>query len=361
MMPTVYLPLGGSEDVRVAVMEPDGTPLLGLTDVFIAIQRSSDDKWLDFDDMTFKSTGFTQQRQLMAEEDPVLAPSIYHYEFDTSPWVLPDVYIVEVSQVPQTTWFDILYGEIRVGEAYIPSGNFYIDVAAVRDAGVTEAMASNVRVSTLIETWQMFVDRVTGQWFRPRSLTLDLDGNGTTLLQLSVPIIELTDLYVNGDFDTPLAATAFVAYAGRGGTERDDRRNPRVKLVAGDSDVFAGVGPYEHGGTVFEVGEQNQRLVGTFGFVEPGAGMEVPAPIRYALTKLVVRSCSNGMLGGSAAGPIVEEETDRHRRRYSDQAATARILSATGDPEVDQILAMYKAPLRVRAPRTLFRRPVGGL
>ena len=214
----------------------------------------------------------------------------------------------------------------------------------------------------LIETWQQFIERTTRDWFVPRQMTWDLDGNGTTLMQLPVPIVSVSALYINDDFDNALDADAFKAYDGRGESGRDDRKNPRIKLVTGETSIFTGVGQIRRRTTVFEVGEQNQRVVGVFGFVEPDGS--VPAPIVYALKKLVVRS-SRPMAGSSGggpgpAGPMIEEETDRHRRKWADPLVGSKAWSTTGDTEVDQILATYRAPISLGAPRTLFKRMTGG-
>jgi hypothetical protein len=243
------------------------------------------------------------------------------------------------------------------------ASTLYVDVDDIRGEGVLVSVADDDRVLELISTWQQFIERETRNWFRPRELDWYLDGNGTTLLQLPVPIISVSGLYVNDDFVTPLETDAYRVYNGRGEEGRDDRRNPRIKLATGDTSIFAGTGPVRRDSiTTFEVGEKNQRVVGSFGYVEPDGS--VPGPIRYALKKLVVRSArplaGSGGGGAGPAGPVIEEETDRHRKRWADPFVSSKAWSVSGDPEVDQILAAYRAPLAMRAPRTLYRRMTGG-
>jgi len=235
----------------------------------------------------------------------------------------------------------------------------YVSIGDIRGEGVP-ATVSDARILEGIQTWQAFVDRTCRQWFVPRQMTWDLDGNGTTLLQLPVPIVSVSALYMNGDFSAAVAPEAFVVYNGRGESGRDDRKNPRVKLVSAETNIFEGVGPVQRNLFTFRVGEKNQRLVGSFGFIEPDGS--TPALIKYAIRKLVVRSVrplwSTGG-GASPAGPMIEEETDRHRRKWSDASVASKVWTTTGDPEIDQILATYRAPLAMRAPRTMSRRLSG--
>lgn len=230
-----------------------------------------------------------------------------------------------------------------------------IDVDTVRAEGVLVATASDAKVLQQIRTWQAFIERVTGNWFFAKAMTLDWDGRGTTLLQLPWPIITVTSLFVNEDFDNAIDADEYRAYTGRGESERDDRRNPRIKLITSETSIFTGTGAVTGRSTVFEVGEQNQRIVGTFGFTEPDGS--VPPPIEYALLKLVVKGSKKlGLTDAFPAGPMIEEETDRHRRKWADPYTGSKMWPTTGDPEVDQILARYRRAMMTRGPRTMNHR-----
>lgn len=238
----------------------------------------------------------------------------------------------------------------------------YITLADVRAEGVTVAQASDAKVNTLIDTYQAMIETITRQWFEARTISWDFDGNGTTLTQWPVPIISVTNLYVNEDFTTAVDADDFKAYTGRGGTEPDDRPNPKVRLVTGEQSIFTGTGQISRFGPVFEVGEMNCRLEGSFGYTEQDGS--TPEPIRYAHLKMVVQAAVKGPLAGaglSAAGPVVEEESDRHRREFADPFVGSKLwpISGSGDVEVDLILSRYRAPMTIRAPRTTFRRYTG--
>ncbi len=236
----------------------------------------------------------------------------------------------------------------------------YVSIQDVRDAGVLVGDASDAAVLSLIRTMQDFVDRATKNFFVPRNLTLDLDGRGSALLQVPVAIVALNELFLNDEFSAAADLTSFEVYDGRGGSDRDDRSNPRIKVKLDETSIFTGTGPVRRSTTVFEVGEKNQRLVGTFGYLEPDGS--TPDPIHHATLKLVLQNVESVKYGGSApaAGPIVEEETDRHRRKYADLFVGSKGFSKTGDPFLDQILAAYRGPWAMGSPRTQFRRLTGG-
>ena len=262
-------------------------------------------------------------------------------------------YFYKFSYYNETTFLESSLSEAIRGDEEA----LYVSLDEMRAEGVPASVSDDVLLSR-IRTWQAFVERCTRLWFAPRAFEWVRDGNGTTLLQLPVPIVSVAALYLNGSSSAADPAT-YRVYAGRGESGRDDRRNPRIKLISGETSIFEGTGYLASTAVVFEVGEQNQVVDGTFGYVE--ADGSTPEPIKYAIKKLVARS-SRGLYsvvggGGSTAfGPIVEEETDRHRRRYGDPFVGSKMHSTTGDPEVDQILAAYRAPIKVGAPRTVRRR-----
>jgi hypothetical protein len=261
-------------------------------------------------------------------------------------------YYYKTSYFNQTSSFESCQSDPIKGDA----NTLYITVDDIRAEGVTVVKASDDKIIELIEVWQKYIERQTRNWFLKKSMTWYMDGNGTTLLQMSVPIITVSELTIN---DVVISSDDYKIYNGRGETGRDDRKNPRIKIVTGDTNIFNGTGQVRSSITLFEVGEKNIKVTGEFGYVETDDS--VPAPIQYALKKLVVRRCDPMVSSiGGPAGPTIEEETDRHRRKWADPISGSKAWSMTGDPEVDQILAMYKAPLMMKAPRTLYRRLTGG-
>jgi hypothetical protein len=204
----------------------------------------------------------------------------------------------------------------------------YVSVSDVRNEGLTDTTKyPDPRVEQLITIWSAYVDRACRQWFEARTLDARLDGNDSDTLFLPVPVIELTSRY-------------FV-YNGR--SLPDDRQNPRVKLLSQDyRDIFRS----RVYGQKFVRGKQNQRLVGSFGFVEQDGS--TPELIKRAVIKLVISNAPTVAEKQGESGPVAFEMTDGHSIQY----VTAEKLgfkssgfAVTKDAEVDQILSMYRAPI----------------
>lgn len=235
----------------------------------------------------------------------------------------------------------------------------YIAPADLRAAGVPDP-PTDAQLQALIDAMQLFIERITRNFFESRTMVLEMDGRGNTLLQLPHPIITLTNLFVNDDFVNPVPAESVSVYNGRGGTDRDDRRNPRIKIRTGDTSIFTGTGQITRQTLIFEVGEKNLRVEGDFGYTEPDGS--IPPTIVHALTLLCLQNVDSLTVGGSSgfSGPIIEEETDRHRRKYADVVTGSKAWTTTGDPLIDKMLAAFRGPMSMSAPRTLFRRMTGG-
>lgn len=233
--------------------------------------------------------------------------------------------------------------------------------------GVDETIVADTElIERAIAQAEDTIYNVTGQFFEPTDLDFLLDGTGTSVLRLPVPIISIDAVYMNGS-DTPLPANAYVVYNRI--RPVDDRRNPRIAMNRSSyydsSNVYAG---HRGGSMTFLRGEQNQRVVGTFGYCEADGQSPPPLIIRAALMLVAqylstpnAESGSGATGGGSGGGqsyqqgPIVEEQTDQHRIRYADIAASAVLAAGggaipgalTGSARVDEILRMFKAPIGI--------------
>lgn len=232
----------------------------------------------------------------------------------------------------------------------------YVTVAEVRAEGAPSTV-DDTRLQILIDTYKQLIETATGQWFESRALTALLDGTDANILFLPVPVIALTALYVNEDFVNPVPVADYRVYNRVPPTGYpDDRRNPKIGLVNVDQFRSIFTPPSIRGrGNVFAYGKQNQKLIGTFGFVE--ADGTTPLLIKRAQIKLVIehsKKIASAPEGSSLpAGPITTEMTDGHMRVYSTLIkATVKpgTFMITGDPEVDWILAQYKRPIRVGVP-----------
>ena len=224
----------------------------------------------------------------------------------------------------------------------------YVTVQDLRDFGLTEETASDQQVAAAIVLWSQVIDKICGQWFEPRAVTFRLDGSGVDVLHVPVPIISISSLKVNGE-SVALATDRYVAYTSR--TIPDDRLNPRIRLGSAGSYWTRGMGPS------YAIGIQNQTVTGIFGYVEDD--LSTPAPIKYALMKLISEKLKNPPNasedqppdeGLGLQGPVIEETTDGHSRKWANVAVkmTRPGIAAgiTSDPEINAILLMYRrAPM----------------
>lgn len=232
----------------------------------------------------------------------------------------------------------------------------YATIEDVRGEGIEDPPADDV-IQTSIDTWTAFIERVTRQFFEPRTATVDLDGQDSHTLHLPVPIISVTSLFANGDFVNAVPTSKYVVYNGRG-APADDRQNPRIKLVQSVDNIFH-VGHRSRFGTVFLRGMKNQRIVGSWGYTESDGS--TPKLIKRALLKLVVRDLlAQGSVGLSASvetpgapGAVMSETTDGHTIMYVNplnKLTRPGTNAVTGDAEVDHILSQYRAPIGMAVP-----------
>lgn len=234
----------------------------------------------------------------------------------------------------------------------------YVTLSDVRGTGLDETIASDDQVRESIITWQHFIERVTRQWFYPMESTFSADGTDSDTLHFSIPIISVSELKIN-DSVNALDPTYYKVYNNLG-SHPDDRKNPRIQLVDTlhqGADIYTA--PLRFGSLIFRKGNRN-RITGVFGYVEPDGS--APPLIRRALLKLVIEKLSKPLYGSSTATPphivsgiVTEEWTDGHRLKYAtsggDIAPRAPGLSGiTSDPEIQQILRLYKAPIGMATP-----------
>jgi len=136
----IRIQTGQTERVEVLALDKDAIPLTSLVDLLLSIRRG-DGYYYDFDDDTFKNSGWTTRQIALSEIDSTNSPGEYYYDFDTSAITNPtadDTYQIRAEQDPGTTVKNMPQtGEIKVGQ-YVD--NIDIKTSAVWD----EAFASHV-------------------------------------------------------------------------------------------------------------------------------------------------------------------------------------------------------------------------
>ena len=112
-METTRIQNGQTEQIRVTALDIVSAFVTGLTDVLLEIRRESDGFYLDFNDSTFKNSGWTTRQNQMAELDVTNSPGTYFYNFDTSS-LSDDNYFMRVTSATahNTPW----EGELKVGD-----------------------------------------------------------------------------------------------------------------------------------------------------------------------------------------------------------------------------------------------------
>lgn len=240
----------------------------------------------------------------------------------------------------------------------------YLTLQDIRDAGITSLMASDTLVNAAISQACQLIDLVTGQWFEARSGTLLVDGQDSELLQLPVPIISLTSMFLEGS-TLAVDPNYYRVYNGRGPTTAglitqmaaDDRKNPKIILRRQTSgDIFTQ--PMSYGAATFFRGSQNVQLLGVFGYVEPDG--TTPALIHRAAMLIAIDYLANPPFGTSsvsvasiASGPVVEEETDGHRIKYASISYSnvkSGGIALIRNAEAREILRHYRTPIGIATP-----------
>lgn len=116
----IRIQTGATEPIIVLVRDESLAPLTGKTDILLSIWRLSDGDFYDFDDDTFKASGWTDRQIAMSEVDATNAAGEYQHDWDTSAIVSPvadDTYFVRVEQSPGVDAKNLpQVGEIKVGQ-----------------------------------------------------------------------------------------------------------------------------------------------------------------------------------------------------------------------------------------------------
>lgn len=235
----------------------------------------------------------------------------------------------------------------------------YALVADLREEGVTPGDASDARLARLIGLASQYIDRVTGRFFQPRTMTLTLDGSGGRILPLGHPIIAVSSvkMFVGmfAQFGVlPVIPSFFRIYnrhLAQGLLYPDDREDPKLEFFHWSDLLGVHATPAGHlglGSLVWLPGVQNVIVEGVYGYTDPDgtATGKTPDLIRHVTKLLVLREI-----------PKMTDLTRREERqkrwrlvseRTRDQGYNLEALrlhgSFTGDPEIDNVLVQFVRP-----------------
>jgi hypothetical protein len=205
----------------------------------------------------------------------------------------------------------------------------YASIADIRAEGILVATASDARLTDLLDEATRWIDRVTGWFFEPRTLTIRMDGRGSPSVEPYVPPISITHLYINDEEVSHDPADLVVV----GSPLSTYYEGPRLTL--------------RHGR--FPKGRGNVVVEGSFGVTEDDgtSSGRTPAAIRRACMLLVLRTVNTLADDASYEARnrwrIVEEQTRDQRYRLAESSGGGG-AHLSGDPEVDALLLPYMKP-----------------
>jgi len=286
-------------------------------------------------------------------DGPVLSPQTVAYTFRVLDEALP--YVPE--SYAQIT--DMLEAGFPIGEP-APCGGY-----TYRDAVRALHRASR------------YVEEITSRFFEPRYRVFDLDGEGGPTIQLEHAIVGVTDVTFTFTTFTPADLPieegdlrVYNRHIRQLLMEPDDRQDPRIEFLRtpnyrfprsqllGEVDLLSSyIG--------FTDSQQNVKVKGMFGYTDPDGSPfgKTPDLIREATLRLAARYIAPlwQQIGGAGArespsGPVLGEQTLDQRVSYANAVAwgltgviNTYAGSFTGDPEIDQILALFMAPPKFRS------------
>lgn len=213
----------------------------------------------------------------------------------------------------------------------------------LRQAGLTTAMASDVKVHLAILRWSALIEKVARQRFRPTYDRVRVRGeSGSGQIPLPETLAVMTEIYLN-ESTTPTDITNFRVFGG-GAFERG---HPFIE-VASSLDFFApstALGGFVSG--------MRQHVVGLWGFFDAFTG-RAPEEIRQACITGVILTLAphSSLVGGSMSGRIKRERTDSHEIEYalSTGNISGSLLALLKDPAIRDAINLYRGPVTVAAP-----------
>jgi len=247
----------------------------------------------------------------------------------------------------------------------------YCTIQDMRDEGFLIADYPDDWVTAKIALATAYIDKITQRWFEPRDMTLRVDGIGSSTLRLAVPgIIEIDSVRTIGglgdNFDADDVDLDDIVVYNRhltmGLLEPDDRANPRLETFVTDDRLGRSSSTAFGNFYLFPKGRQNIEVGGTFGYTELAAGATpgettegsqvpdsqgiTPPLICEACKRLVARDLEQLAESEERSDVRNEFRVTAHKTRHQSIKFTsleklAMNGFATGDPEIDGLLALY--------------------
>ena len=151
----------------------------------------------------------------------------------------------------------------------------YCTVDDIRDEGFKACDFLDRRVQRAIDDAASFIERITGRFFEPRSLTFVRTWAGQPDLLMELPLIavdEMRFVHLDNTLSSPFDATDFVTYnrhVREGLVDPDDRENPKIAFLFVRPNLIV---PRTDPAVLQEFilnRVQNVQVKGVFGYTQP--------------------------------------------------------------------------------------------
>ena len=230
----------------------------------------------------------------------------------------------------------------------------------VRDEGYTDPPYTDARVDSAILELDNYIERLTGNIFEPRTLTLNLDGTGKNFLSLPFPACYITSVKIDG---STVADSDYVVYNRHmtGMLNPDDRRNPKIQFKRSSLSSSSIMGYSRNRSRTFPRGEQNIEVTGVFAYRDYNPSEpDLDAPVgSMALdlqrVALIIIERFLELEGEPYAFEArrnwdIQIQSTRGNKIERGGAITSGKLvgELTLDPVIDKMLSRFMAPSRVR-------------
>ena len=252
-----------------------------------------------------------------------------------------------VASGPFKTWnqrFEVLTSDV------VPSGNGYVGYANSVDLEANSAFAgfTLVQVQNAILDVSRQIQDLTGRFFDPTFSSVRFNGTNAGALSLGDPIIGLSSLaFIGGapsDATLDIDLTFLRVYNRhlKGLLNPDDRDNPRIEF---STDLLPGKILAQGR---FQLGRQNIRVEGVFGYTEPDGTPSgtIPRRLRKAAGILALRELQDPFgidVFTSQPGRIKSAQT-RDQKISFGSVRDGAVGPLTGDRIVDDLLIPFLRP-----------------
>lgn len=236
---------------------------------------------------------------------------------------------------------------------------------ATVDQLYAEGVSTDVTEGKLLERIRRasdLIENYTHRWFYPRECTITLDGSGSSILQLSMPIIAITRVRFLSTDRLGVAGTqeisldelrAYNRHLSENLTDPDDRNNPRIQFLYATRAYNRPLYPTG----VFPNGVRNIEVTGLFGYTDWDAGQtfwtdgvtpvgKTPDLIRDVCMALVARDLApiadlETRAEAAASGNVLQMRTRDQMIVYGGNKFVSYASGIAGNRELAAMLAPY--------------------